>query len=120
MPIWRDANQLLVSVEEVVKGFARYHKYTIGTELRQQALKICILVNKAWRYKHNNHRILLALSDAIDQFKIQCQLAKQLHAYQSFAQFQKIAELSVSVGKQCGGWERRVRQQPEVASMGNQ
>jgi hypothetical protein len=27
LPIWRDANRLLLGVEQAVRGFGRYHKY---------------------------------------------------------------------------------------------
>ncbi|MCG5499157.1 hypothetical protein [Ectothiorhodospira variabilis] len=48
-PIWRDAQRLLVLTEEAVRRFPRYHKYTLGTELRRQAMQVCRLVNRAWR-----------------------------------------------------------------------
>lgn len=34
LPIWRDAMRLAVEMEVAVRGFPRYHKYTLGTELR--------------------------------------------------------------------------------------
>ena len=37
-PIYRDCRRLLVHTEGVVQRFARYHKYTVGTDLRQQAI----------------------------------------------------------------------------------
>ncbi|MDX8392454.1 MAG: hypothetical protein R8K53_07805 [Mariprofundaceae bacterium] len=41
MPLWRDANQLLVLIEDAVRHFPRYHKYTLGSDLRRQAMNIC-------------------------------------------------------------------------------
>lgn len=35
-PVYRDCRRLLVHTEEVVRRFARYHKYTVGTDLRRQ------------------------------------------------------------------------------------
>jgi len=35
LPIWRDAMRLAVEMELAVRGFPRYHKHTLGTELRQ-------------------------------------------------------------------------------------
>ena len=32
---------LLVWAEKAVRGFARYHKYTVGTQIRQQAMLVC-------------------------------------------------------------------------------
>jgi hypothetical protein len=47
LPIWRDANLLLL--EEVVRGFTRYHKYSLGSDLRRQAMIICRLLSRALR-----------------------------------------------------------------------
>ncbi|MFS8086423.1 MAG: hypothetical protein ACMG6H_12395 [Acidobacteriota bacterium] len=33
LPIWRDANALLPEVEQAVRRFSRYHKYSLGAEL---------------------------------------------------------------------------------------
>ena len=34
LPIYRDALNLAVHFEKMVAGFSRYHKYTLGTEMR--------------------------------------------------------------------------------------
>ncbi len=39
LPIWRILQQILLQVELVGKGFSRYHKYSIGAELRKSALQ---------------------------------------------------------------------------------
>ena len=47
LPLWRDANRLLLEVEQAVRGFLRYHKYTLGAELRRLSLNVCRLVARA-------------------------------------------------------------------------
>lgn len=46
-PIYRDCRRLLVHTEQMVMRFARYHKYTVGTDLRQRAMHVMQGVNKA-------------------------------------------------------------------------
>lgn len=58
LPIWRDANQLLVAIELAVRGFARYHKYTVGVELRNTCLRVC-------------RRVLGNLDEKLGKFKQQ-------------------------------------------------
>ena len=41
LPIWRDAVSLTVLLEEAVRRFPRYHKYALGTDLRQTAYAVC-------------------------------------------------------------------------------
>jgi hypothetical protein len=36
-PIIKLAERIVLQLEITVRGFSRYHKYTLGTELRQQA-----------------------------------------------------------------------------------
>ncbi len=36
LPIWRDASRLLAETEQVVRTFARYHKYSIGAQSEQR------------------------------------------------------------------------------------
>ena len=35
LPIYKQAMDVAVHFEKVVTGFSRYHKYTLGTELRK-------------------------------------------------------------------------------------
>ncbi|MCX8516931.1 MAG: hypothetical protein ORN29_02450 [Rhodoferax sp.] len=38
-PIYRDCRRLLVHTEQTVKRFSQYHKYAVGTDLRQAAVR---------------------------------------------------------------------------------
>lgn len=109
MPLWRDANRLLLSIEEAVRHFPRYHKYAIGHDLRHQAMGICRLIVRAYNDKESRHRQIKRLVIAVDDLKIQIQLAKELRAFRHFKEFQTITELVVGIGKQSGGWRRRVQ-----------
>lgn len=107
LPIWRDATRLLLAIEQAVRGFPRYHKYSLGTELRRQAMDVCRLILRAANHREDQLRHLGRLVDAVDDLKLQIQLAKELQAFRSFNEFQVIAILAVDVGKQSGGWRKR-------------
>lgn len=107
-PVYRDIKRLLVMVENAVQGFSRYHRYTLGTDLRQQALKLMRLVHRAWRDQANVRKHLQSLVWALDDFRLSLQLAKELHAFPSFALFEQLARLGDQVGRQCGGWLKSV------------
>ena len=47
LPLWRDVNRLLLEVEQAVRGFSRYYKYTLGAELRLMSLTVCRSVARA-------------------------------------------------------------------------
>ena len=109
LPIWRDAMRLAVEMELAVRGFPRYHKYTLGTELRQAAHLICQEVAHAALWAPLRLQTLQRLVERIEALKISVQLAKELRAFANFAQFQRVVELAVLVGRQSGGWLKRVR-----------
>lgn len=112
MPLWRDANQLLLLVEQAVRNFPRYHKYALGLELRQQSMKICRLIVRAYNDKAQRVRYVCQLNEAVDDLKIQVQLGKELAAFRHFKEFETIAALVVAVGKQSGAWKRRLQESP--------
>ena len=109
-PLWRDANRLLLAIEQAVRDFPRYHKYALGTDLRRQAMTICRLVRRAAPRGDDQAARVARVVEAVDDLKLQVQLGKELQAFQSFKQFQGIAGLAVAVGKQSGGWHKRLRE----------
>ena len=116
LPIWCDANQLLVQVETAVRQFARYHKYSIDQDLRQQARRISRIISHTLRaHKQQRLRALQKLILAIDDFKVLLQLGKEIKAFHNFTIFQDMVELAVSPSKQSDAWLRHQQKnaQPE-------
>ena len=109
LPIWRDAMRLAVEMEVAVRGFPRYHKYTLGTELRQASHLICQEVAHAALWASLRLQTLQRLVERIEALKISVQLAKELRAFANFAQFERGVEPAVSVGRRSGGWLKRVQ-----------
>ena len=109
LPIWRDAKRLLLEIEIAVRGFPRYHKYTLGTEMRTQAMRVCQLLSRAIAAR-GQRRIdaVRRLLEALDDLKIAIQLARELKAFSSFSVFQRVVEWAVRTGKQGGAWLRRL------------
>ncbi|CAK0761736.1 Four helix bundle protein [Gammaproteobacteria bacterium] len=125
LPIWRDANRLLLEIERSVCKFPRYHKYTLGSDLRRLVMEVCRCVVRAAHFvagseaQHADHeRALERLVLLVEDLKITIQLAKELEAFASFAEFARVAELAVAVGKQSGGWRKAAwaKARPEVQS----
>ena len=57
---------LMVYVETVVRGFLRYHKYTIGTRLRESTWQVLTLIVKANNTPVAERRpLLVQLRDAV-------------------------------------------------------
>ena len=47
LPIFKKAYDLTLYFEQIVRGFSRYHKYTVGSELRQLSREVLRLIRRA-------------------------------------------------------------------------
>jgi hypothetical protein len=102
--IVKAAERLMADLEIAVTRFPRAHRYTLGSDLRRQAMEVTRLAHRGWRDRTGGVARLTALSDAIDDLKLRVQLASQVRAFVSFAQFEALARSLSDLGRQCGGW----------------
>ena len=92
-----------------MRGFTRYNKFTLGTELRLSALQCSRLLIRALNSKGQNRLAWVeSLQSQCDDVKLLLQLAKELKMFANFNQFQILSELAVSIGKQVGQWQRKL------------
>ncbi len=103
LPIYRDALNLAVHFETIVAGFSRYHKYTLGSELRQAGRQVVLLVISA-NNQHDKQPALLALRDHLEQLLLLIRLAKEAHAFKSFSAYSHVIELTAKICRQNEGW----------------
>lgn len=102
-----------MDIENAVRGFARYQKYTLGTDLRQAAMLVVKVCNRVWRDRCRQHYWVTELIWAVDELKLSLQLASQLKAFKSFKQFEAIIRLADEVGRCAGGWKRSLREKSQ-------
>lgn len=103
LPIFRSSLNLVVYVETIVKSFEKYHKYTIGAQLREKAQAVLFLIAQA-NMAVQKHEKLYLLRDSCEQLKMMVQVAKELKAFKSFTQFEHTSKLCVEVCKQAQAW----------------
>jgi hypothetical protein len=106
-PIARKAEQLVFELEHAVRRFPRYHRYTVGAELRTQAMALAVLTHRAWRERSRQAEHVRDLVWGVDALKLRLQLASQLQAFASFRQFEAIYRTAAELGQQAGGWHRK-------------
>jgi len=46
LPIYKKAYELTIYFENTVRNFSRYHKYTLGTELRELSREVMQLIRR--------------------------------------------------------------------------
>jgi len=105
LPIYKQAMDVAVHFEKIVAGFSRYHKYTLGTELRNKSREVVALIVKANAARDKQPELLI-LRDRLEELLILMRLAKEVRAFKNFKSFQFVIELVVSVCRQNEGWLR--------------
>jgi hypothetical protein len=80
--VWRSMNicesiRLAVHLENTVRGFARYHKYTLGSELRNGSRWIVEWIIKA-NSSAQREPVLLELRDVIEQVKVTARICQEV------------------------------------------
>ena len=64
----------------MVRSFCRYHKYSIGEQLRATALRLCQSIHRAVSRKHSHIKLVQQVAELVDDLKLQIQLAWELKA----------------------------------------
>lgn len=114
LPIYKKAYDLALYFENIVRNFSRYHKYTVGTELRQLSREVLRLIRRA-NNSINKAPILELLRERLEDLKLAIRLCKDLKSFSNFNSYQHSINEVVNLCKQNEGWLKSVRAggQPE-------
>ena len=113
MPIYKQALDVAVYFERTVAGFSRYHKYTLGTELRNQSREIAALIVRA-NSARDKQPDLLILRERLEALLVSMRIAKEVQAFKSFGAYQQAVEAVVSVCRQNEGWLKSLSPEGEA------
>ncbi len=105
LPIYRAAFDLTVHIEKIVRQFSRYHKYTLGTELRacsRNALRRIITANS--QHGVARKETLLCLRQELEWFKVLTRLCHESDAFTTTKAYLYVSEQIVNLAKQNEGW----------------
>ncbi|HBG07861.1 MAG: hypothetical protein A2075_16105 [Geobacteraceae bacterium GWC2_58_44] len=95
-------------LENTVRGFARYHKYTLGSELRNGSRRIVELIIKA-NSSAGREPVLMELRDVIEQVKVTARICQEVKGFKTFNGFTTTVEGLVLIARQNEGWLKNTR-----------
>ncbi len=113
LPIYKQAMDLAVYVEKIVKGFSRYNKYTIGSEMRALSHKILVLIVRA-NSERDKRRSLMEAKEKIEELKILARISMELKAFSGVNSFECLVKMIVEVARQNEGWLRSLNPRPQA------
>lgn len=106
LPIFRDAYDLAKHIENIVRNFSRYHKYSLGAELRHQSRQILLTIVDA-NSRPEKRECLLALRGRIEAFKITARLCHDSGGFSCTRSYLHIAERISVIARQNEGWLKK-------------
>jgi hypothetical protein len=122
LPIYKAAFDLNLYIEQIVRNFSRYHKYTLGTELRERArtlVKLIVRANNAQKNETEQKRAALQeLREELEQMKLTVRLCKEVKAFHNFKSFQVTINQVITLCKQNEGWLKSLSQK-QTADVGS-
>lgn len=83
LPIYKKAFDLTVYLENVVRNFSRYHKYTLGSDLRGLSRKITRSIITANNLKLKIEKLKVIRED-LEDMKLLLRLCKEVKAFNNF------------------------------------
>ena len=111
LPIYKKSLELIVFLENAVRHFSRYHKYSIGERLRQTSWDAVTLIVKVNNTPMAQRRsLLVALRDKTEEVNIALSVAKELEAFKNHNSWQQAARMGVDMSRQSEGWLKSIRQ----------
>ena len=102
LPIYKKAMDIAIYIENIVRGFSRYHKYTLGTDLRNLSREVVRLIIRA-NSEREKYLTLCTLRDTIEELKVTVRICKEVKAFKNFNSFKYAVEEVVNLSKQKKG-----------------
>ncbi|MGQ0593817.1 MAG: four helix bundle protein [Gammaproteobacteria bacterium] len=87
LPIYKRSYDLCLYLEQVVRGFSRYHKYTLGADLREGARRVLKLIVRA-NGRRDKAPALLELREEVEALKLLLRLCQDVKAFANFKAFE--------------------------------
>ncbi len=111
LPIFKEAYDLTVHIEKIVRNFSRYHKYTLGTELRNKSRQVLEKIVEANNESEDRAVRLLELRQELESFKVLARLCQDSGAFSSTRSYLHVAERITNLARQNEGWLKKTRKQ---------
>ena len=113
LPIYKKSFDLWIWTETAVRSFSRYHKYTVGSDLRNQVRQIVKTVVEA-NNTLDKRAVLARLRLELETLMLLVRMSKEVKAFANLNSYQHAAGEVINLARQNEGWLRSLeRKQPE-------
>ena len=95
LAIFHAAYNLAVHIEKIVRNFSRYHKYTLGAELRDKSRGVLDMFRQANDETEHRAARLLELRQELESLKVLARLCHDSGAFANTRAYLYVAECGV-------------------------
>ena len=107
LPVYKDTYQLILKVFEITKGFSKEYKYTLGQDMKRDALQLMRSIYRANKHKNRIEHLEVFL-DELELLKLEIRLCVDMKLLPIKKQA-SLSELLERIGKQVTGWRNSSR-----------
>lgn len=110
LPIYRDSYSLLLAIYQLTSKFSREYKYTLGQDMKRDALNLFRNLYQANRSVNKRQNL--------DEFLVEFELLKlevRMCVDLRLLSLKKMAEISLltdNIGKQVNAWKQKILKNP--------
>lgn len=112
LPVYRDTYKLVLKIFEVTQNFSREYKYTLGQDMKRDAMQLVRSIYRANKATTKKQEYLEAFLDDFELLKLEIRLCTDM----KMLSVKKLSELSLlmdGIGKQVTGWRNASSVKPE-------
>ena len=102
LPVYRDTYQLILKIFGITKDFGREYKYTLGQDMRRDALQLIRSIYRANKHKNRAEHLEVFL-DELELLKLEIRLCVDMKLLPMKKQAQ-LSTLLDRIGRQITGW----------------
>ena len=107
LPVYKDTYQLILKIFEITKEFSKEYKYTLGQDMKRDALQLIRSIYRANKHKNRAEHLEVFL-DELELLKLEIRLCVDMKLLPIKKQAQ-LSELLDRIGKQVTGWRNAAR-----------
>lgn len=107
LPLYRDTYQLILSIFEITKEFSKEYKYTLGQDMKRNALQLMRSIYRANKHSNRKEHLEVFL-DELELLKLEIRLCVDMKLLPMRKQA-ILSELLERIGRQVTGWRNATR-----------
>ena len=107
LPVYKDTYQLILKIFEITKEFSKEYKYTLGQDIKRDALQLIRSIYRANKHKNRAEHLEVFL-DELELLKLEIRLCVDMKLLPIKKQA-VLSELLERINKQVIGWRNSSR-----------